>query len=324
MRNLLRVPSPKIRDFIVEGADWVETNCFFRDDRNVAMDDLARALTVAFGIKDQKAQELAEDVFEELADRIISCGIGSEENAYPFSLNVRGNLLTLNNEYRSNRNYGSIYVFLLLVTRGDMDSTERVLRNIDPTKAFEALCSEVLARFWAAADSLSGSLIFGTARKKSTIAKRFRDNIDTLCKNIGEGAGWKEGAVPPAGGDAKLDAVVWRKFSDQRSGGLVGFAQCKTGVNWKDHLTKLQPEAFTHRFMIAPLVLPPVRIFMVPSRIHREHWDNHMREGGLLFDRCRITQYAEDLSSEILRKCKTWTNEIIRRQKRTKSTKLAS
>ena len=47
----------------------------------------------------------------------------------------------------------------------------------------------------------------------------------------------------------------------------MGFAQCKTGNSWDKHLTQLNPRTFCRDFMKQPLVLEPVRIYMVPNRI---------------------------------------------------------
>ena len=77
----------------------------------------------------------------------------------------------------------------------------------------------------------------------------FKQNIQKLCDHVGEGAGWKKSATPPGGGDGKLDVVSWRKFNDGRPGNLIGFAQCKTGINWKEHLDRLQPAKFSRQYM---------------------------------------------------------------------------
>lgn len=312
MRDLLSLPSPKTKDFLVEAADWVEANCFFKADRNLSREDLALALARSHSVKDTDARSLADDVFLELEDRAVSCGIGeSIINTYPFLLNDDNTVLSLRKEYKSKSNFGAIYIFLLMVTRADMDSKHRILKGIDPTHVFENLCGDVLRNFWHGNDGFSGSLVFGTARKKSNEKKSFSSNIQFLTQQIGEGAGFKMGAQLPGAGDGSLDIVAWRKFSDKREGGLVGFAQCKTGVTWKEHLTKLRPNTFTHRFLIKPLVIEPIRIYMVPARVERVQWDTHSRDGGLLFDRCRITQYSSAIQTDILKKCKIWSSAAI-------------
>ena len=70
----------------------------------------------------------------------------------------------------------------------------------------------------------------------------------------------------PRGGDGKLDLmVVWRKFSDGRPGVLAGFAQCKTGIHWRDHLAKLEPAAFSGKFMRQQLIVSPLKDLYGPE-----------------------------------------------------------
>ncbi len=82
------------------------------------------------------------------------------------SLNAAGNLLSL--RVKANgavRSAGMLYTFLLVASRADMDS-QRKLENLDPASLFEQLCADVLLNFWGGRTELSGSMVFGTARKK--------------------------------------------------------------------------------------------------------------------------------------------------------------
>ena len=115
----------------------------------------------------------------------------------------------------------------------------------------------------------------------------------------------------PQSGDRKLDVAVWRRFADNREGGLVGFAQCKTGTHWRDYLTELRPESFCRMFMASPLILDPLRIFMVPCRISRDRWEEDSSRGGLLFDRCRIVQFGDTLSGPVATQCQTWLEAAL-------------
>ncbi len=316
MRNLSLIPSPASDAVQVDAADWAEITALFRKDGIVSREDLSRALHRRSGIRESRAQELAEDAFNELADRVESCGSGrSEINKYPYSLDSSQVLLSLRKPFRMSSNFGLLYWFLLFVTRADMSSERRALDGVDPTKVFEQLCADVLRTFWGGDSNLSGSMVVGTAGPGVGGANRFQTKIADLCKNLGEGNGWRLGASPPGGGDAKLDIAAWKRFADKRQGGLVGFAQCKTGVHWKQHLTTLQPETYCRRFMQQPLVLVPLRLYMVPNRIVSHRWEEHTLDGGLLMDRCRILQYGGSISPAALRRCKKWTHEAYRRQK---------
>jgi hypothetical protein len=322
-------------DEIVEHADWVEASTLFRADGTISQEDLARAINVDRSVPQPKARLLAQDAFEELADRIESCG----ENAYPkvasypFEL-IDGNaVLKKRPADPAHPDAGLLYLFLLFLTRSDMSSTTRKKSVLDPTKVFERLCADVLREFWGGESAHSDCMVFGTAKvaapaaaagtkpnakekakgaaKAPSAAKSFPHNINHLCSMLQEGAGWKAGARSPKAGDGKLDAVVYRRFRDKRAGGLVGFAQCKTGIHWREHLTKLHPRGFCGNYMLSPLLIEPFRIYMVPHRIIAERWEADTRAGGLLFDRCRIVQYGNSIKAENLNDCRTWLDEVL-------------
>jgi hypothetical protein len=313
MRSLLLTPPVGADDVVVEAADLAEVTALFQADGNVSREDLARALHRRSGVSEDRARRVAEDAFSELSDRLKSCGAGKNEpNRYPFCLSFGSTLLSLKRPFRLNSNFGLLYWFLLFVTRADMSSNARTLDHTDPTTVFERLCAEVLCEFWGGGSEYSGAMVVGTATTGNT---QFKAKITELCQKIGEGNGWRPGALSPGAGDAKLDLAAWRRFADSRQGGLLGFAQCKTGIHWKDHLTKLRPESFCQRFFQRLPTVLPVRLYMVPNRIVSHRWEEHSLEGGLLMDRCRILQYGNGISPPTLRQCKRWVHAAYRRQK---------
>jgi hypothetical protein len=218
-----------------------------------------------------------------------------------------------------------------------LSSTARKNSVLDPTKVFERLCADVLREFWGGGSDQCDCIVFGTAKvaappsaakpkakakaevkavpkgaaKKATATNIFSQNINHLCSLLREGVGWKPGARSPGAGDGKLDVVVFRRFRDKRAGGLVGFAQCKTGIHWREHLAKLQPRGFCGNYMVAPLLVEPLRIYMVPHRIIANRWDEDTRAGGLLFDRCRIVHYGNSIRVGTLNDCRTWLTEVL-------------
>lgn len=322
MRDLTAVPSPAADDARVNLADWVEIKALLSADRNVSREDLVRTLIRAHSLSEENARSTAGDVFRELADRSVSCSRAQSSRVaqYPFSLDKTNTLLSIQKGYFRYPDYGLVYLFLLAITRANMDARSRVLDGIDPTKTFERLCADVLGTFWGGSSDDSGALVFGTARKKKTHTHKFQSNLENLCQRIGEGVGWREDALPPGAGDGKLDVVAWRKFPDARPGGLIGFAQCKTGLHWRSHLTQLQPRTFCGRFMKQALFVDPVRFYMVPARIELLQWENHTRDGGVLFDRCRIVVYATRLSRAVSRDCRRWLGSALARQGRRRFT----
>jgi len=315
--NLLNVPSPDADDRLVNLADWVEVKALLEADGNASQEDLARALGRAYSMEESTAKALAGDVFKELLDRYDSCTplpSKGRDWEYPFTINTNGSLLSLRTSVESGSKAGLLYKFLLVASRADMDM-QRKLEGLDPTVLFEQLCADILLNFWGGPTERSGALVFGTARKKGDNNKKFKSNIDNLCSILKEGRGLKDKAKAPGAGDGKLDVVVWRLFSDGRSGGLVGFGQCKTGIHWKTHLTKLVPRNFCRDYFQQPLVLDPVRVYMVPHRVDGAAWDSHSGEGGLLLDRCRLVQYGYDISKDVFGNCKVWLNAALERQR---------
>lgn len=315
--NLLSVPSPDADDSLVALADWVEVKALLADDGNASQEDLTRALEQAHSMDEDDAKALAGDVFKELLDRHDSCvplpGKGKKWE-YPFTLNATASLLSLRTRLGPKTKAGLLYIFLLLTSRADMDA-QRKLEGLDPTVLFEQLCADILLNFWGGPTDLSGALVFGTARTKTETNKKFQANIGHLCAILKEGRGLKAKAKAPGGGDGKLDIVVWRIFSDGRSGGMVGFGQCKTGIHWKDHLTKLVPRNFCRDFFEQPLILDPMRVYMVPHRVDGAAWDSHTGAGGLLLDRCRLVQYGYEISKDVFRNCRVWLDAALERQR---------
>ena len=315
MHNLLSTPQPRSADIRVVGADWVEVNCQFKADRSISKVDFANALKRASEIRDETAEIIAGDVFLELEDRIKVCHRWDKGTAsYPFKLNSEKTALTLRRGIRRQTRAGLLYWFLLLICRVNMDSRTRVLDSQDPTKLFELVCADVLKSFWRSGDAYSGAMVFGTGGRSPESYTGFENAINRLSKLLSEGSGWRPGARTPGAGDAKLDVVAWRKFSDLRPGSLVGFAQCKTGIHWKDHLDKLQPAKFSLDYFREPLLVEPIRLYMIPWRIDKQHWRTHTNHGGILFDRCRIVQYGDYISSSVIARCRKWVMAALEQQ----------
>jgi hypothetical protein len=303
-------------DEIVEHADWVEAATLFRADTNASQEDLARAINVARGVDQEKARELAQDAFDELADRHYACGANDypEISSYPFDLFDGNTILQRKPDAVGSPDAGLLYLFLLVLTRSDMSSRARTQAGIDPTKVFERLCADVLKEFWGGDSEHCNCLVFGTAQRAEQAG--FQRNVTQLCTHLQEGVGWKANARTRGAGDGKLDVVVYRRFRDKRSGGLIGFAQCKTGIHWRQHLTTLQPRAFCQNYMVSPPLLDPMRIYMVPHRIAASRWDEDTTLGGLLFDRCRIVHYGNSISADTLNDCRKWLQAVLAKNKK--------
>ena len=310
MRSLLEITSA--RDNSVNYADWAETCTLFKRDRTVSQEDLAREIHRSGLATEGRARVLASEAFDEITDRIRSIGNGiSPLTCYPFRLTSGGDVVQLTHLPRGRSRRGLIYLFLLTITRASMHARDRVLASVDPTRTFERLCANALLGFWGGHGLRTSHFVLGTSRTPQK-NQSFKQRVDELCRHLSEGEGWRPKATSPGAGDGGFDVVVWTGFLDRRSGGLVGFAQCKTGDHWRDDISKHTPRSFSQRYFRQPLTIDPLKVYMVPCRIAASRWSDHTKEcGGLLFDRCRIVTCADTCDAAVISECKTWFEEAM-------------
>jgi hypothetical protein len=217
------------------------------------------------------------------------------------------------------RDLPNLYLFLLLATRTDM-RRDRLQDRVDGTALFEQVCAWVAERFWGGPSPNVKSVVFGTGRLCSAGAPsnreavdqgRFQSMIGELCQRLGEGVGFlAKGDWHVTARDGKLDVVVWRSFADRRPGQLIGFGQCKTGTYWHEGLTTLQPGDFCAKWMIRRPAVLPVRLYFVADRV-KARWADRCTDAGVLFDRCRIMEYASDLPPHLATSVRTWVRASI-------------
>ena len=50
-----------------------------------------------------------------------------------------------------------------------------------------------------------------------------------------------------------------------------------------------------------------MRMFFIAEAISRLGWDSVSSKAGLLFDRCRIVDFCDGISEDVLEKVKAWT-----------------
>ena len=67
MSELLAIATGE--DQVTDHADWVELQSFFKDDGSISREDLARAINRVGQVTADRARDLADRAFEELADR---------------------------------------------------------------------------------------------------------------------------------------------------------------------------------------------------------------------------------------------------------------
>lgn len=262
----------------VELADWLELLALTSKDRNASKADLATMLKRAGGYhpaKDKTAVEnLCLSAFNELESRPKSA-----DRAYPFT--VRPGLLTA--KVNAVTSYPA-YVFCLCL------SAWRWIRPQEqPDKARQLF--EDLSCF-AAKNYLGGEVLRFASPRESKI-KKFNKAVDHLCALIGEGVGFAKAQSAGNKKDDTLDVVAWKHSPDHRHGKLVLFGQCASGGDWKAKRNELAPGAFLGQWAERQFTVDCVRAFFVPHRIHFDDWEETARKGGIPFDRCRVSYWAQ-------------------------------
>lgn len=242
--------------------------------------------------------DLEESVVE-AAFNEIEIRSHASNGGYPFEIGALGHRISAAFQPRDSRH--SVYRFLLLATRLDMQR-RRTHCNLDGTKLFERLCAQVAETYFG---DRSEAMVFGTATTRGNIESR----VNNLCERIKEGGGFRnrDNAAPTAK-DGKLDVVVWKSFNDDCHGKLLGFAQCKTGTSYDDAFPELQPDAFCSKWMHNLPAVNPVRMFFITDSLSRTSWYSTVRDAGLLLDRCRMIDYCNCVSANLLRDIQHWIN----------------
>ena len=247
--------------------------------------------------EEDEADTVVEDAFGEIERRREACA-----GDYPFVLDDSGAIV----QRQGGRTGGqanamhAIYKYLLLATRLDMKNDRRHGGH-DGTKLLEELAAETARSYLG---SRSESMVFGTAAS----ARGFPDRINRLCKRIGEGGGFfGHGSTASRQQDGKLDIVAWTPFSDRLPGQLIMFGQCKTGTHYKDQLAQLQPDAFCRKWLRTQPAVTPTRAFFLSEALPRSGWRDSAVDAGVLFDRCRIVDFARDASDRLLARIRAWT-----------------
>ena len=243
--------------------------------------------------EEEDADTIVAEAFTEVQRRSESCRGG-----YPFVIAQEGRTLRLACDDENEKHI--TYKYLLLATRLNMNNN-RIHANFDGTQVFEELAAETARSYLGCR---AERFVFGTANQ----GHNFPARVNELCRQLREGGEFvNRNDVPPTEQDGKLDIVVWKPFSDLLPGKIIAFGQCKTGTNYRDTLTQLQPDAFCTKWMRSQIAPTPVRAFFVAEALLQSGWYNIVADSGLLFDRCRIIDFCNSISGDTLDKVISWT-----------------
>jgi hypothetical protein len=275
----------------IDHADYLELECLRQSDLNISGADLSAVfsrlnddLPEDRRDADLDTENAVREAFSELGDRVEHSG--RRKHRYPYRLNRTADLLTFDDRIEMY----DLYLFLLTATRLNMGE-DRLHDGIDGSELFEQVCCEVAKNYWG---KDSNGLVFGTARRvDGREVAGFEAAVNHLCTQVGEGDRFNNNYGDTiTAQDGKLDVVVWKSFADARRGKLIGFGQCKTGTHWYSGLFTLQPPGFCKKWVGVQPVVDPVRLYFITARVKSGKWNEVCVDGGIMFDRCRILDYA--------------------------------
>jgi hypothetical protein len=95
--------------------------------------------------------------------------------------------------------------------------------------------------------------------------------------------------------DRGVDVVAWKPFSEKRSSQIVVLLQCASGKDWRSKTRDLPLRSWEQYIHWSN---NPIKAFAVPCVISSRDWHDVSKEGGILFDRIRITNLINELGSK--------------------------
>ncbi len=325
-------------------ADWMELSALVSADGNYSAGDLQNVLAdqvilvrpppgievvtpagggwpmsrldSPLGSDPEEVKDIEDFETEDMAVEFLSIGVlqeleyraGAGECGYPFSVNVDGGLL----ETRADWEDQIAYVFCLCLSYYGADDDL-------PDKARARRMFEHVAKEAAQAFVRGEALRFGHPRQSGIadaaqeLPGAFNEAIDELCDRIDEGDGFCPDKFdePMQEKDEDVDIVAWRDFPDGAPGKLLLLGNCASGHNWEGKLKDLQILPFRD-WIVGGLYSPILRSFFVPHRLvtSGRRWKSWTRDGGILFERCRIARLAR-LADWETTYCTNWCSQVL-------------
>lgn len=207
---------------------------------------------------------------------------------YPFTL--KGNQL----HYRKSRTL--VYEFCLAVS---LAPSLKEGEYVQLPRAFEFMVRDILVRFLG--DGSEGFRTGWPGDKYEPRPTKFRDLCTLLNKLTGEFFWNPDPGLPanPVHQDVKeegVDVVIWKSLPDERAGKLFLLCQCACGDDWVAKFNDIDPMLNKlGRWMKPVCWAMPARVFTIPRHIPNDAFFAQVnKEGGLTFDRARLTLVAED------------------------------
>ena len=250
------------------------------------------SVTESWHSEDLKYDTAVGKIYEEIERRIdiLEC-------AYPFKLD-KGTL-----SYKQiSSGIPRIYEFFLSICNSNTLTTGDYVWL---PRTFERITAKLVASYLG---EYARHVHTGSPRDQE-IGTSFKDAMQTVSEQTGEWQWGPETGLPnaPSNRDEGCDFVVWPDAPDGRKiGQLFVLGQCACGDNWQDKYNDLDIKRLEKWFHPLSLI-EPVRSFATPHHVTDALLRDASRQGGLFFDRARLTMIAfrakEDLLDEKMTNC---------------------
>ncbi len=321
-----RLPPINASSSAIDLADWLELRALSDTDRNASVQDLIaelrrsgtvetylddsqadvdgdlvdaghRDITSSVDSRGELSEVIAEAVFDEIESRSRAAGTG-------YAYDIDDDFIQLKSQLDAT---GSTYIFqLLLSLEGSVEAEEP---KLFPDRQFESLCVRALQSYLGGIENSQGYK-FGFPRQQPY--KSFGDAIGHIIHMIGEGGIFRSDPIASSMKDGKLDVVVSIPFDDRNSSQLIAFGQCATGTDWESKLGELYDlPNWCNQWMTDPPVVAPIKTFFIPHCVPYNRWKYSSRQGGILFERCRISSKFAMLDNIEFYSARRWTQRVL-------------
>jgi len=287
-------------------ADWLEILALISDDQRASLGDLERALRRSSVLEtgdDQRTQEAIGEKSVQVVSELRARARSAKE-AYPFALD--GSTVRV----IGTTDRWAPYLFCLCLSA--IGASQPRSQQLFPRRLFEHL-SRVAAAAYLGGDSVR------FASPRTGLPRPFAKAVTVLCNRLGEGERFRD-QPSLSRKDATLDVVAWKYFPDLLPGKIILFGQCASGADWTTKLAALRPKDFCDQWMLEPPPSSLLRACFIPHRVPAERWNWFTRQGGILFDRCRLAYWSDTgAGAALLRQILHWTRLTLRQAKQLNS-----
>lgn len=188
--------------------------------------------------------------------------------------------------------YSSIYTMLLLLSRPtNLMSWQTTTPSQDELDVFESIVCIALCNYLG---NDSEALPFGWPSKFGR-PENFNEAIIWLASKIGVATGPLYRS--PRRKDGGVDIVIWRRFSDNRTGFQIGLVQCTLQQNYVAKSRDIDLRLWSGWLQ---LERDPITFLAIPKSVPGdEHW-NEASANSIVFERVRLAQfYMNELDEQM-------------------------